>query len=411
MPQTVETKWLLPFATGADALIEVFPFGPSRTNNVPTFSNSLGVALPAGIAAQACVDGDVRCIKYSDGRFSVFILPSLATTEQIGSLISKQCALVYRWFDETTIKAFYDALNKTALDAFQKQKQQQAPVARPLDQAPILQVQSTTPRDPFTPQDDFLNNGHALPIFKEHAIGAPLPKSAVDPRIPSSWSALDSLLEFEAVYLPPLFLADGTIANLYFPETMSTIISTLRDLLSPFSTTRRLDPARFYDRAGLLTGPLANLRRRVLVEARDEYDEPYKSLRDLSLSKVNEELDILTLPAANGIIVLPDLAKDGGPYITISRPGYEFSLLPNSRFPYPQLEISQSAPCHLQFQTICLNPPDGWFVPNDPLESFTTANTIRPIRDAVRYSKSSESEGFFNSFYSELQTLSSDDAV
>jgi phosphatidylserine/phosphatidylglycerophosphate/cardiolipin synthase-like enzyme len=169
----------------------------------------------------------------------------------------------------------------------------------------------------------------------------------------------------------------------------------LVELSAEASLTRRLDPATFYAAlrdpaplAGAHQGHplLGALRRRSLVELRDEWDEPFAGAA-LVAEGGAPPVSVTPPAGARGVLVL----AGNGAQVEIAVPGCVLTVLPSDETSQAVFRGALPAPSHLAVQAMFMaadpapdDEPRQWFAPNTPPRArFSAGNRVTAIRDGV----------------------------
>jgi phosphatidylserine/phosphatidylglycerophosphate/cardiolipin synthase-like enzyme len=207
-----------------------------------------------------------------------------------------------------------------------------------------------------------------------------------------------STLGFEIVFLP-----SGVGLS---QENNDNSWDRLIELIDPSNTaTRRLDPASFYTRVVNSTIPvslaqehanhplLSRLTKQILIELRDEYDEPFVGTamvsdgngREIDFTAVNRGIVVMTMVPPNET-TNPDETAD----YSISIPNLKFTELPSGQEMSDTPSKTLQAPAHWALSTIMLHYPPGdydsraWFSANtEPLPPYTKGNKVTYLLDGI----------------------------
>lgn len=200
------------------------------------------------------------------------------------------------------------------------------------------------------------------------------------------------LVQFEVIYGP----RRGSYVGI-----LRAIDYALR-ITNPANRYRRLDPMSFYYRvkrvgpgAQTRIGPTHATHRfwtstaltlRGLIELREEYDRPFATTVELTISS-NAPANV-TLQDANWAhheVAAP--GTTGLVDVAIRKLSWLLTRLPSSGRSFEVQSNQEEVPFHFPVQSIYMTPTahaDSWFVPNDaPLSFFTGRNKVQPLIDGI----------------------------
>ena len=206
-----------------------------------------------------------------------------------------------------------------------------------------------------------------------------------------TWRSEDVAVGFEIVYLPAALWRGvddaSNIAGWNRTKELIQLNQKLRrfDPTAFFYKTRR-SPSNFRQIASPLTISDIVGRRilagRILLELRDEYDEPYEGSIQIG------EIEYNFQRSQWGILILNNDATDLPSELsfTISKSNYYLTELPSGSTISTNQDFQTRLPIHKAFQLIYLNSsdetsPDDWFSINPGFPRFTPNNTVEFIID------------------------------
>lgn len=358
------------------SLREAYAYGPDSTAFHTDLAIEVDPVTLSDIPALAVVSGLVRWIpdNGSLATGSMILVPSPVELHAINSVVGPVLVFfVYRNID-------YDSMVERLQLRIEALENQPAPLA-----------------DPTVRLMNFVNGHFSVWVESGEELGLPSVAGGAN-----GWAKLG----FEIIFMPSIaFEGKG--------------LTRILELIQPESMTRRLDPVSFYARVQTaateiaiapshIDHPLLSIpTRRILLEVRDERDQPHDSL-DIEIQKGTDPSIIFTATTTNrGTIALDSVAGNTAASpaaYTVSRNLYVFTELPSGEKAHSSLMSNPIvAPAHLAVQALCMSnisDPDNWFVPNNPnipLPMHTANNTVTPLRDGVIV---------FNSYSEAIRTLS-----
>lgn len=342
----------LPVSRPADpaTLSETYPFG----NSALGFHTDLGIGVDPSAADSlpllAVVDGQVRIHRDTPAATTVTVtLIGMAKVQKDLSVVVGESVVlfVYRNVDvQSVAEAFQPDIAKWL----------QEQTARGVPMPPLAQL-----------QDDFL----AGLFYGFAAAGRPIGK------VPAATPTFG----IEVVYLP-----NGLVGDEGFQRAVQ--------LIDPARTSsRRLDPTMLLKRVAagqhpeLVLAPqhaghplLAKLGEHVLVELRDEYNEPFSGVVDLTVNGFRTSITVP--PADRGMMRLA-----GGGTVEIALANRVFTDLPSGRSAQAQPSRGLVRPEHWQLQSVYMqdrDDTDSWFVATpSAMPRYTEGNKVTPLLDGL----------------------------
>jgi len=353
MPTTV----FLPISKPSDpnALNEKHPFG----NSALGFQTTLGIEVDAAaldsLPLVAVVHGQVRIYRDPPTSNTVTVTLTGLTPVQndLYKLVGENVVLfVYRNVTAQSVTEAFKA-------AFAKWIQTRT--AKGQDAPSLTEM-----------QDAFL----AGTAFAYVNAGAPIGKVA-----PSTDPTVKPNFGFEIDYLP-----NGLLGNEGFQRAVQLIDPAL-------TSARRLDPTFFFKRVEFGSVPelalapahaghalLSKLSQHVLVELRDEYNEPFSGVVDITVNGFQTSINI---PATDRGM----LRFAAGGTLAVELADRVFTELPSGRSAQNKPSQSLSLPGHWMLQFVYMqdkNDNANWFVKTpSAMPRYTEGNKVTPLLDGL----------------------------
>jgi phosphatidylserine/phosphatidylglycerophosphate/cardiolipin synthase-like enzyme len=374
MSMPTEVFWFLPLPPTPGAYKELYPFGPASTD----FHSDLGIEIdPLAVAkspALAVTNGIVRWITDSatPGIGTLILIPGMTETSQLTGALELPDArgpgqrpplvvFLYRHLSIASSGPFFEN----------------------------ILVANVPP-----PKQDLASETPVLKFFRGKlnvwvAAGDRLALVSASSTEPGR-----TVMGFEIVYVHPFTM--GPVGSPSFARLLRHI--------DPSSTARRLDPVSFYEsvKAGACKATLTpshldhslstTTSRRVLLEVRDEYDEPLEL--SIEVNDSGQQTSHQCTKANHGTVelaVAPAAAAVSG-HFRVSCPSYVLTSLPSGKIATDTIERTLATPAHWAMQAVFMadiDLPQNWFGANTVapqphlLPRFTAGNKVTPLRDGV----------------------------
>jgi len=349
----IDVHWFLPAVSGA-TFSQRWPYGPGTP-----FRPDLGIEIDGNFRKQpavAVVSGTLYVLPLTLKTCSVLLIPHAEVNKALASDGIGEVAFYLRTLDLDDLVTRFKA-----------------------------SVTEKLPRGVTkTQQIDNLKAGKVpVPVDSGDDIALMAPEVAGQDK---------GLVQFEVIYAP----RRGSLVGIAL-----AIAYALR-LTNAANRYRRLDPMSFYYRVkrggtaaqtriapAHATHPFwtsTTLTLRGLIELRDEYDRPFATPIDVTVSPAPTKT--VTLQDANWAhheVAAPGTA--GLVDIEITKTSWRLTRLPTSGRSRASQTNQEEVPFHFPVQSIYMaqSPsPDSWFVKNDfPLSFFTEKNRVTPLVDGI----------------------------
>ena len=365
---STDVNLFLPKPASPAYLREAYPYGPSSSG----FHTGLAIEIDPSQLAQnrviAVVSGMARLVldPLSPQTCTLVLIPNYSTMNDLSQVTGKNVVVfVYRNLAKpnlptSTIPPSEDTWPTVPLDGY-------------CNKITLLNIPSLPPPAQLQQLGQFLNGEISVDVNAGDKLLLPSTTGGVN-----NWGRLG----FEIVFVP-----SGLWGDVGW--------NRLKELIDPGALTRRLDPMSFYARVkaaplplNLVADPAHALftvtTRRILLELRDEYDQPFNGTA--YVYDGGNTTPFVFDGAHRGTVELPATTT----FSSIEIPDYVSTELPSGDAAEVPAVRNFTGPDHwaLQFIYMPQNPASvddvGWFVSNlAPLPRYTENNKITPIRDGV----------------------------